>query len=184
MWELYIRQSFAVFFSSKSHSVEAGKSPFCGLIYKHRFQLRQVLAKSYGTKFCKLASFCQDSALQIVVKQAWCVADFSFIVCNLVVILSHSGSSQTSASALIVFPVLKGGQSLPQGLWAEPRLMIGFVTGGMRLLVIFQWLVHDIMLPLGPSLTPHGCYRSSWKAASASARNLWEMNVSGPMSAY
>lgn len=92
MWELFIGQFLQFFFSRKSHSVEVGKSPFCGLIYNRRFQLRQVLAKSYSTKFCKLASFCQDSCLQIVVKQEWRVADFSFIFYNLAVILSHSSS--------------------------------------------------------------------------------------------
>lgn len=75
---------------------------------------RQALAGSES------AQLCQHSALQIVVKQAWCVADFSFIVCNLPVILLNSMFLQARASAFIIAQVLKEGQSLPQGCLQNP----------------------------------------------------------------
>lgn len=92
------RMIFAIFSSRKPHSVEVGKSPFCGLIQQAQIPAKAGVGKMLWHQLCKVASFCQHSTLQIVVKQAWCVTDFSFIFCNLPVILLNSMFLQTSAS--------------------------------------------------------------------------------------
>lgn len=88
-----------------------------------------MLAKSEDAQLCRLASSCQHNTLQIVVKQAWCVADFSFTVSFASPFVKFCVLTGIGIS-LHNFPGFERGPVTATRPSAECRLSMDIVAGG------------------------------------------------------